>query len=183
MTQFALGIPFARWLALAREHSAFLPGAVSYSRATLASFSAALGRVHATADPAGPPPELLADRSAAADMDYLAALLEAHRQRAAQPGIPALPPPTGDDFAARFVRLRHHGLTARECEVVGWIAQGKRDAEIAAILGCAPKTVGKHVEHLLAKLGAETRLGAAKTAADLLQAEPRNSSPPDVHPR
>ncbi len=157
---------------------------MNYTRATLASFSAALGDAYARPGPAtGPQPELAADGSAAEDMAYLAELLAAHRRRAAQPRVPAAPPIAAEASAARFAGLRRHGLTARECEVVGWIAQGKRDAEIAAILGCAPKTVGKHVEHLLAKLGAETRLGAAKTADDLLGKEHPDPAPPDVYPR
>ncbi len=157
---------------------------MSYSHTTLAFFSAALGRVYDTPDRApGPPPEWLSDRGNSADLAYLAELLERHRQQAAQPRPTAAPRLAEDGLAARFARLRRHGLTARECEVVSWIAQGKRDAEIAAILGCAPKTVGKHVENLLAKLGAETRLAAAKTAADLLRTEARSPSAADVHPR
>ena len=48
--------------------------------------------------------------------------------------------------------------------MLGWIAQGKRDAEIAAILGIAKRTVSKHTEHLLAKLHAETRTAAVNAA-------------------
>lgn len=55
-------------------------------------------------------------------------------------------------------------LTRRENEILHWITEGKRDAEIAAILGCATKTVGKHVEHILEKLGVETRTAAARAA-------------------
>jgi DNA-binding CsgD family transcriptional regulator len=51
-------------------------------------------------------------------------------------------------------------LTIREREVLGWIARGKRDAEIALILGMAPRTASKHVEHILSKLSCETRAGA-----------------------
>lgn len=51
-------------------------------------------------------------------------------------------------------------LTAREHEVLSWIAEGKRDGEIAIILGIARRTVGKHVEHILAKLTCETRTAA-----------------------
>jgi DNA-binding HTH domain-containing proteins len=50
-----------------------------------------------------------------------------------------------------FSSLRAAGLTPRECEVLAWVDQGKRGAEIAGILGIARKTLGKHVEHLLAK--------------------------------
>lgn len=53
------------------------------------------------------------------------------------------------------------GLSPREREVLHWIAEGKRDGEIAVILGLSPKTVGKHVEHVLAKLGVSNRTAAA----------------------
>jgi DNA-binding CsgD family transcriptional regulator len=68
----------------------------------------------------------------------------------------------------KFTRLQQAGLTARECEVLNWVAHGKRDADIAKILGIAPKTVGKHIEHLLAKLHAENRTAAVSIARDML---------------
>jgi DNA-binding CsgD family transcriptional regulator len=46
-----------------------------------------------------------------------------------------------------------HSLTPRECEVVGWIAAGKRNDEIAAIFDRSPRTVQKHVQNILDKLG------------------------------
>lgn len=49
-------------------------------------------------------------------------------------------------------------LTPREKEVLHWITEGKRDGEIATILGLSRGTVSKHVEHILAKLGCENRL-------------------------
>jgi DNA-binding CsgD family transcriptional regulator len=63
-----------------------------------------------------------------------------------------------------FLATKSNGLTRRECEVLGWIAQGKRDAEIGAILGIAKKTIGKHIEHLLSKLNVETRTAAVSAA-------------------
>jgi DNA-binding CsgD family transcriptional regulator len=54
------------------------------------------------------------------------------------------------------------GLTPREREVVGWVAEGKRDAEIGAILGVSARTVETHVHRILRKLGVETRTGAAR---------------------
>jgi DNA-binding CsgD family transcriptional regulator len=48
-------------------------------------------------------------------------------------------------------------LTKRELEVVDWIAAGKRNGEIAKILECSPRTVQKHVQHILEKLDLETR--------------------------
>jgi DNA-binding CsgD family transcriptional regulator len=57
-------------------------------------------------------------------------------------------------------------LTAREHEVLQWIGEGKRNGEIAAILGVSPRTVGKHVENLLQKLKVETRTAAACLLAE-----------------
>ena len=51
-------------------------------------------------------------------------------------------------------------LTPREQEVFYWMGQGKRNREIAQILGCAPRTVEKHVERILQKTQAETRTAA-----------------------
>jgi DNA-binding CsgD family transcriptional regulator len=53
------------------------------------------------------------------------------------------------------------GLTGREAEIAFWTAQGKTNGEIAVILSMAKRTVEKHVEHLLAKLGVENRATAA----------------------
>lgn len=63
-----------------------------------------------------------------------------------------------------FLRLRAGGLTTRECEVLHWIAQGKRNSEIAQIIGVATSTINKHVENVLSKLSSKTR-GAAVSAA------------------
>jgi len=52
------------------------------------------------------------------------------------------------------------GLTPRENEVLHWLAHGKTDAEIAALLGLSPRTVQKHLEHVYIKLGVETRTAA-----------------------
>jgi len=56
------------------------------------------------------------------------------------------------------------GLTARECEVLGLVAQGLPNKTIATRLGISPKTVSNHVEHLYAKLGVTNRAGAAMAA-------------------
>lgn len=61
------------------------------------------------------------------------------------------------------------GLTPREAEVLAWVAQGKRNSEIAVILGNQTRTVGKHVENVLGKLGAETRSAAAALAWECLR--------------
>lgn len=55
-------------------------------------------------------------------------------------------------------------LTAREGEVLALLAEGRRNAEIAAALGVALRTVEHHVSHLLAKLGARSRAEAIRRA-------------------
>ena len=59
------------------------------------------------------------------------------------------------------------GLTTREKEVLHWVSQGKRNGEIAIILGISSRTVEKHVEHLFAKLGVETRAAVAAVAYEV----------------
>ena len=51
-------------------------------------------------------------------------------------------------------------LSSREREVLDWVAAGKTDAQIAAILGISVRTVHKHLEHVYAKLGVEGRTAA-----------------------
>jgi DNA-binding CsgD family transcriptional regulator len=57
------------------------------------------------------------------------------------------------------------GLTRRETEVLHWICEGKNNPEIAVLLRISPRTVHKHVEHILAKLGVENRMAAARLMA------------------
>ena len=52
------------------------------------------------------------------------------------------------------------GLTAREREVLAWVARGKTNSEIARLLWLAPSTVAKHLENIYAKLGVKTRTAA-----------------------
>ena len=54
-------------------------------------------------------------------------------------------------------------LTAREAEVFAWLGEGKRNSEIAIILGCSPRTIDKHVQNILRKTGAETRTAAVRS--------------------
>ena len=57
-------------------------------------------------------------------------------------------------------------LTPREAEVLAWVIEGKRNAEIASILGTSVNTIHKHVQRILAKLGVETRTAAARCATE-----------------
>jgi DNA-binding CsgD family transcriptional regulator len=65
--------------------------------------------------------------------------------------------------------FRPLGLTGREAEVLYWIAEGKSNEVIAIILTASKRTVEKHVEHILKKLGVETRVEAALRAAGYRQ--------------
>jgi HD-GYP domain-containing protein (c-di-GMP phosphodiesterase class II) len=56
------------------------------------------------------------------------------------------------------------GLTARESDVLGLLAQGMPNKAIARQLGIAPKTVGNHVERIYTKLGVSNRAAAAMRA-------------------
>jgi DNA-binding CsgD family transcriptional regulator len=53
------------------------------------------------------------------------------------------------------------GLTAREQQILAWVARGKTNPEIAEILWITPSTVRKHLENVYAKLGVRTRTAAA----------------------
>jgi DNA-binding CsgD family transcriptional regulator/tetratricopeptide (TPR) repeat protein len=59
------------------------------------------------------------------------------------------------------------GLSAREREVLGLIAQGRTNREIGERLFISQKTVGVHVGNILAKLGVSGRVEAAAVAIRL----------------
>ncbi len=51
-------------------------------------------------------------------------------------------------------------LTAREREVLSWVARGKTNPQIAELLWLSPATVRKHLENVYSKLGVSTRTAA-----------------------
>ena len=56
------------------------------------------------------------------------------------------------------------GLTNREREILGWVARGKTNQEIAALLIVSPHTVRKHLEHVYEKLCVNSRTAAVARA-------------------
>ena len=82
-------------------------------------------------------------------------LKQRFQQPATSTGIPSIPrelPPISD-------------LTEREQEVLGLIAQGKKNLEIADILSISPGTVRVHVHSILHKLKVKNRMEAVKFLA------------------
>jgi DNA-binding CsgD family transcriptional regulator len=77
---------------------------------------------------------------------------------------------TGEALVFREQRVEVD-LTPRETEVMGWVAQGKTNAQIAELLWLAPSTVRKHLENVYAKLGVSTRTAAAARFLGLITAE------------
>lgn len=55
-------------------------------------------------------------------------------------------------------------LTPREREVLALVAQGRTNPQICAELVLSRSTVGTHIEHILAKMGATTRVEAVARA-------------------
>ncbi|MDB6135534.1 MAG: DNA-binding response regulator [Verrucomicrobiales bacterium] len=60
------------------------------------------------------------------------------------------------------------GLTAREAEVLLWVAQGKANSDVGQVLGMAEKTVKKHLGSIFDKLGVENRSAASLLALEKL---------------
>jgi two-component system nitrate/nitrite response regulator NarL len=78
-----------------------------------------------------------------------------------------------DELLARVRRLlptplndvrRPDELTTRELHVLSLLVDGLTQSEIAEKLFISPKTVGKHIEHILAKLGVHSRAQAVALA-------------------
>jgi len=60
--------------------------------------------------------------------------------------------------------LQAGDLTHRELEILGLLADGLDQREIAERLSITPKTVGTHLEHILGKLGVHSRAQAVAAA-------------------
>lgn len=84
------------------------------------------------------------------DPEELLARVRALLRRAAAPSAPS--------------PLVDYGLTPREREVLGLLALGRSQMEIAAELDVTSATVGKHVERILKKLGVHSRAEAVARA-------------------
>jgi DNA-binding CsgD family transcriptional regulator len=105
-----------------------------------------------------------------------AALAAAHRTAA---GLGATPLRDAAEALARSARVTltgapvaaadddGTGLTVREVEVLGLLAEGLTNRQIASRLFISQKTVGAHMAHIYAKLGVHSRVEAAGRARQL----------------
>lgn len=80
----------------------------------------------------------------------------------------AVVPRRGRGTTAVPARLRALHVTSREADVLALVAEGCGNREIAERLVLSPRTVEKHVEHLLAKTGRTRRTELVADAAALL---------------
>ena len=60
--------------------------------------------------------------------------------------------------------IKMNNLTARELEVLQYVAQGKTNKEIAKILAITDHTVKAHIASILRKIGVKNRLEASLSA-------------------
>jgi len=98
-----------------------------------------------------------------AKADLLAAI-RSRLERAIQQAVPEFKP----NFQSAKPLEQALGLTPRVAEALLWLAQGKTNSEIAAILGNSESTVKKHVLEIFDKLGVETRSAATLRALEVL---------------
>ncbi len=69
-------------------------------------------------------------------------------------------------YAAALPLARSLGLSPRQGEVLHWVAEGKTNRVIGEILGISENTAGKHLEHILSRLGVPNRTAAVRAAND-----------------
>jgi DNA-binding CsgD family transcriptional regulator len=92
--------------------------------------------------------------------------------------------------AAITLLMERLSLTARQGEVLHWIAEGKTNAEISTILDCSFHTVKAHVREIFQRLGVHSRTAAAAGAyrahiaeADALRAAAAEAAKPMPRPQ
>ena len=78
-----------------------------------------------------------------------------HRLTAKKPAAP---------FERNKAAIASLGLTPRECEILGLLASGQTNQELARALGVSPNTVKTHLANLFAKLEVDRRVKAIEKA-------------------
>jgi len=138
------------------------PRGTGYHRGLVEAQLALPARVLAVSDAVAAMGEERPHRPALARDGILAAIREqAHAGRYATDVAEASLAAAGLDAPRSIARPRVAGMSERELEVLGWVARGKTNKAIGAILGLSPKTVQHHVAHVYDKIGVYSRAGAA----------------------
>jgi DNA-binding NarL/FixJ family response regulator len=75
---------------------------------------------------------------------------------------------TPPDFTSPAPIEKALGVSPREAEVLLWVAQGKGNGEISAILGAAEGTIKRHLSNIFDKLGIDSRHAATILVLDVL---------------
>ncbi len=120
------------------------PFEASKARLELATSLAALGRADTAEREASAALECLRDLGAEAEAERARRLLDASKRSDSAPGLP--------------------GITPREREVLGLVAQGLTNRQIAERLVVSEHTVHRHVTNMLRKLDLPSRTAAAAFA-------------------
>jgi len=78
-----------------------------------------------------------------------------------------MPARAATEFQRNDAALRALGLTARECEILGLLAAGQSNKEMARQLDISPNTVKTHIASLYQKLEVQRRTQAVDKARGL----------------
>ena len=69
-------------------------------------------------------------------------------------------------FAGELANSPHMGLSAREMEIIGLVADGLTNQEIAEKLTISKRTVDNHVSNMFTKTGSKNRVALLNWAMD-----------------
>ncbi|MDQ4126358.1 MAG: LuxR C-terminal-related transcriptional regulator, partial [Actinomycetota bacterium] len=109
-------------------------------------------------------------RQALGEEEATAAWAEGEKMTLEQAFVYALeeePTTSGQEAEDQPERPVGTSLSARELEVLGLVAEGLTDAQVAQRLHLSPRTVGRHLEGVYRKLGVSSRTAAVRTAGEL----------------
>jgi DNA-binding CsgD family transcriptional regulator len=74
------------------------------------------------------------------------------------------PQPRPAEFRRNDAAARSLGLTERECEILGHLASGQSNKQLARTLAISPNTVKTHVARVFEKLEVQNRMQAVEKA-------------------